>query len=375
MHIFVHLLNDFSGSPRIINEKIASYRAEGADCFVITNGDQGFIRVEEGKHRFIPYRKHGDRFRWAVALLLWHLRTFLLVLRIARRGDVLHASTMLTSPHLLAARLKGARTVSHLMETRVSPALHKRVMCALIAAYADGIVYLSQYVEETLGPALLAKPHRITYPCVDPQIIDAARGAVPRTRGDRPLVVGQVCSLVWHKGYREFIALAGLCPEFHFILVLNGDQRAFEAEYPTGTLPPNVDVRFNVRQIATALKDMDVLVSLTRREGWIETFGLTLIEGMSFALPVIAPDVGAPREFVEPGKNGFLVDESSLPTIARLLRQIGDDPALYQRLSEGAGATASHFTPAQFHRAAAAELAFFSHGLPCQGEGAGTRAK
>lgn len=360
MHIFIHLLNDFSGSPRIINEKIACYRALGADCFVITNDDRGFIRVEPGKHRFIPYRKRSNRLLWTAELLLWHLRAFLIVLTLANKGDVLHASTMLTAPHLMAGRLKGARTVIHLMETRVSPALHKRVVCALIAAFADRLVYLSRYVEETLGHAFPGKPYLITYPCVDPLIVEAAGSAVPRRTNAQQFVVGLICSLVWHKGYREFIKLATMCPEFRFMLVLNGDPETFASEYPSGSRPANLEVHFNVTRIATELEKMDLLLSLTKREGWIETFGLTLIEGMSFGVPVIAPDVGAPREFIKNGVNGFLVDETDLTTIADLIRQLHADPVRYRLLSNAAAEAAFRFTPARFRDAVRGERAFVS---------------
>lgn len=174
MHIFIHLLNDFSGSPRIINEKIGCYRQLGADCFVITNSNEGFIRVENYPHQLVPYEKHPKMLLWAIRLLVWHLRTFFTVLQIAKRNDVVHASTLLTSPHLLAARLKGARAVSHIMETKVSPVIHKRLLLSFVRRFSNRLVYLSAYVETALGSQFIKQPHHITYPCIDQSILDAA---------------------------------------------------------------------------------------------------------------------------------------------------------------------------------------------------------
>ena len=174
VHIFIHLLNDFSGSPRIINEKISCYSQLGGDCFIITNGRGGFIRTDNIKHQIISYEKHSNIAIWAFRLLIWHFRTFFFVICLAKRSDVVHCSTLLTAPHLLAARLKGAKTVCHAMETTISPPLHKYILFAFVRLLAHKVVYLSAYVETALGPQLRNPDHCVTYPCIDQKILDAA---------------------------------------------------------------------------------------------------------------------------------------------------------------------------------------------------------
>lgn len=358
MHIFIHLLNDFSGSPRIINEKIECYRRLGADCFVITNGDRGFIRVENYPHRLVPYEKHPNMLIWALRLLVWHLRTFLLVLRLASRGNVVHGSTLLTAPHLLAARIKGARTVSHIMETKVSPAIHKRLLFAFVRRFSDRLIYLSAYVETALGSQFRGQPHRITYPCIDQVILDSAARQTDEPAASTPFTVGLICSLIWHKGYAEFVHLAALCPDYRFVIVINGQPENFHSQFPADRLPANLVLHFNMKNVSAALAQMDVLLSLTKREGWIETFGLTLIEAMAFGKPVIAPAIGAPTEFVEDGRNGYLVNEADLDHIAVLLCSMQTDPAAYRRMSEAARETSRRFTPDRFLESVRSEMQF-----------------
>ena len=356
MHIFIHLLNDFSGSPRIMGAKIASYRRHGAPCCVITNGAGGFIAAADGPHRFVSYAKApGNKPLWLLRLLWWHLRTFLVVLRMAGPGDTVHASTLLTAPHLLAARLKGASTVIHIMETEVSPRPHKAVLLFLARHCAQRVVYLSAYVRTALGQHFADRPWRITYPCIDPAIMAAADARDHAARPARPFTVGLVCSMIWHKGYAEFVELARLCPDLRFLLVLNGSEAALDAQIPPANRPANLAVRYNVKQIGTALADMDLLVSLTRREGWIETFGLTLIEAMAFSLPVIAPDIGAPTEFVADNGNG-----ADLARIAQLIGQLQADSATYARMAKAARATAESFSDSSFQAAVGEELGFVS---------------
>jgi glycosyltransferase involved in cell wall biosynthesis len=43
-----------------------------------------------------------------------------------------------------------------------------------------------------------------------------------------------------------------------------------------------------------------------------ETFGLTIIEAMSFGVPVIGFDIGTRKDFIKDGENGFLVQENDL---------------------------------------------------------------
>lgn len=170
--------------------------------------------------------------------------------------------------------------------------------------------------------------------------------------------MGLICSLIWHKGYVEFVRLAFMCPDFRFMLVINGRPENFHAQIPTDRLPTNIVLKFNLKTVSSALVEMDVLLSLTKREGWIETFGLTLIEAMAFGKPVIAPGIGAPTEFVENGSNGYLVNEANLDHVAFLLRHMQSDPVTYHRMSMAALETSRRFTPIQFLESVRSEMQF-----------------
>jgi glycosyltransferase involved in cell wall biosynthesis len=240
----------------------------------------------------------------------------------------------------------------------VSQPLHKRTLTAFVRRWAGKLVYVSKYVETALGPQFLELPYCITYPSIDQRILDSAKAQVSLAKYARPFTVGLICSLIWHKGYVEFIQLAAMCPEFRFILVINGRSDAFYDKIPATDVPGNVVVHFSVKEVAKVLIDMDVMLSLTKREGWLETFGLTLIEAMAFGVPVIAPDIGAPKEFIENGRNGYLVNEADLHHIAELLRSMHNDPAHYARMSAAARETSTHFTPAVLLDAVRAEMQF-----------------
>ena len=72
---------------------------------------------------------------------------------------------------------------------------------------------------------------------------------------------------------------------------------------------------------------------------WYEGFPATLVEALACGLPVIAPRLGGFPEMVEPGLNGWLFPPADSAALAETLRAALADPALLQRMGEGARAT------------------------------------
>lgn len=72
---------------------------------------------------------------------------------------------------------------------------------------------------------------------------------------------------------------------------------------------------------------------------WYETFGLTIIEAMSFGVPVIGYDIGTRGDFIEDGVNGFLSGRDSLRDIVEKSYEFDE----YDRLSTEAIKTAKMY--------------------------------
>lgn len=69
---------------------------------------------------------------------------------------------------------------------------------------------------------------------------------------------------------------------------------------------------------------------------WIETFGMTLIEGFYFGSPCIAFNYGGPKEIVHNNKNGILIESDSINEIISSIRIITKDLNQYQSFSKNA---------------------------------------
>ena len=77
-------------------------------------------------------------------------------------------------------------------------------------------------------------------------------------------------------------------------------------------------------ELAQLYADCDILVLPSRNEGW----GLSLMEAMACAKPVIATRVGGIPELVTDGVEGLLVDPGDLPGLsAAICRLLGDGDA------------------------------------------------
>ncbi len=77
----------------------------------------------------------------------------------------------------------------------------------------------------------------------------------------------------------------------------------------------------------------------------VEPFGLTLIEAAASGVPVVATDDGGPRDIIKNCKHGILVDVSDSDNIAEAIREILDDPQLWDELSDnGIKNVSKHYT-------------------------------
>jgi N-acetyl-alpha-D-glucosaminyl L-malate synthase BshA len=84
--------------------------------------------------------------------------------------------------------------------------------------------------------------------------------------------------------------------------------------------------------VANLLRCADIVVLCSETE----SAPLTLLEGMSSGLPVIATAVGGIPEIVDDGLNGFLVEPKNPEAIAEKILELNDDPRLRKRLGDEA---------------------------------------
>lgn len=133
-------------------------------------------------------------------------------------------------------------------------------------------------------------------------------------------------------------ALPGeLRQQAHLVLAGDGDVKGVRREVSRLELERQVTVMdwVHAEQRNTLLSRADVFVLPSLNEG----LPMSVLEAMSWALPVIASPVGGIPEIVQDGWNGFLVPPTDIPALSRVMQRLIEDEEL--RLQMGANARAS----------------------------------
>ena len=79
-----------------------------------------------------------------------------------------------------------------------------------------------------------------------------------------------------------------------------------------------------------------IVLNLSDKQRFVETFGLTALEAMSAGLPVIVPTEGGIAEMVEDGANGYKIDVQDLDRINCMIEEIFQDKDHYIRMANEA---------------------------------------
>lgn len=349
--ICVHLFNDYSGSPLVLSTAIRSFMVEGLAVEVVTSGSGiGFLSDISGvKYRPFKYRFFENKVLRLLALLWAQVAMFCRVLLHAKGDTVVYVNTLLPFGAALAGKLLGKKVVYHLHETTVNPPALKGFLRKMANTCASEAVYVSNFLMEQ--EALPGVPSKVVYNCLSPDFIEKAEAYLAQKPSkDWPFTVLMLCSLKEYKGVNEFVQLAGQLPDFRFVMVLNSDADAVSAFFRSTNIPENLVIFPAQQNVHSFYQEAHLVLNLSHPEKWIETFGMTLLEAMSYGLPVIAPPVGGPVELVKDGHNGYKMDQRNIQVMAQKVAAIREHPGLYDRMSANASAFAAQFSERQFRQ-------------------------
>lgn len=144
-----------------------------------------------------------------------------------------------------------------------------------------------------------------------------------------------------NKGAHRVIQAVSLLPAHlqqraRFILAGDGDVEAARRQAQSLNLPQVAVLGWiEPSRREAVLAEGDVLLLPSLREG----LPMSILEAMSWGLPVITSPVGGIPEVVQDGFNGFLVPPTDIPALANAMQKLIEDEPL--RLQMGASARAS----------------------------------
>ena len=352
MIVFVHLLNDYSGSPRVLKETIKAVvgRQEKAKLYIGSSGNGLLSDCGIPITRFW-YHRPGYRF---VTLFTYFSSQFMLFFKLLfdrtiDRDAVLYINTLLPFGAALYGKLTGRKIIYHLHEISITPAPLKSLLTAIVRRTSALNIYVSDAHMDALK--ITGVPAQRVHNTLDVDIVARASTSVYQHHNNGCFNVLMIASLRDYKGVPELLAIATALlfhDNIRFQLLVNDDEAIVANYFQDRRQPGNLTVYPRTADVMPFYEKASLVLNLSRIDQWVETFGMTILEAMAFGLPVIAPPVGGPTEIVRDGLDGYLISSYEVERIARTILNLSKDKEKCQSLSQHARQRTKDFNKKQF---------------------------
>jgi len=348
-YCFVHLFNDFSGSPRVLRDLIDAKISSTQNGFLFTSQHQGFLSGASAQKITCHYWRSNYKLIQLIYFLVSQLVVFfvlgqhLIKRRLHGRKTIVTINTMLPFGAGLASKLFAYRTIYYVHESWIRPQILKSFLRLIIESCATHVIFVSHYLAQC---EQFKRPNQVV-------IHNGLRGDfdlpdnIDFEQKFEEKIVFFAGSLKRYKGVNEFIEMAIRLPKLQFCGALNCEPDDLDIFVKSHTLPSNLTFLSKPERIQDWYLRSFLVVNLSCTTEWVETFGLSLIEGMVNGSPVIAPPVGGPVEFVDK-TNGFLIDANELDAIVQKVNFLCESEERWLEYAKAAIVTSNSFTASQY---------------------------
>ena len=332
----IHYQNDFTSTAKVFGQLISGWEASGKEVVVVTGGrDQsGWLSNIKG----VTYINVGKNFegRKIQQLFRFFIRQFICFIKLCinvKSEDIVYINTLSPFGAALAGRMKGAKVIYHLHESNNKPLTLREFLYKVMSRTVDEVIYSSNYL--AIHEKVENKSIHVLYNALDHKLVQKAKFSRTEKRISKNVLM--VSSLDTNKGISEYLDLASRHEfEFNFTLVLINEESVVTSFFDSMVLPSNLQVVVAGQDISKYYEWADIVLGLATPNCWIESFGIYIVEGMAFGLPVIIPQSEYITDLVEENESGFLVDSKDLDGISKKLTLLFENENEYNRMSEAA---------------------------------------
>ena len=345
--LFVHLLNDFSGSPKVLSNVMKITKNMGFKNYLLTSRAElsFFTDLTDGEFNY-EYDISSKRWLGLIKFLWIQFFSFYYVLKNYQKFEIIYVNTLLPFGAAFAGYITRRKIIYHLHESYLKPVILMKFLLFLVKITASRVIFVSKYLNDCLDVGQI--PSFIVYNTSDIKLVSKKD-----FESEKPekFIVLMLSSLKVYKGIFEFISLAKSMVDnknVKFELVLNADEDEIHFFFNKKIIPPNVTIFSRTIDTNVFYERASVVVNLTRSDLCIETFGLTILEGLFFNNPAIVPKVGGPTEIITDGENGYHIDSKDIMKLREAINLLSSNKEIYKRMCLKAKLTSEKFSFAVF---------------------------
>lgn len=345
--IAVHLLNDYSGSPKVLMQLLKAWTKNNIETHLFTSGGRkGFLSdIPLVQNHSFWYQFSDNSLMRIVNFFLSQFFLMMKLLFFLKKDDLVYINTVLPFGAAIAGRLKGCKIIYHIHETSVKPKVFKNFLFGIAKNAAHKIVFVSEFL---MNQESLIKNQVLLYNVLEKEFVEKAEQFQNQEKTSQ--IVLMICSLKVYKGVDEFFFLAQKNPQYIFKLVVNASEKDIQDYFKGKELPKNLKIYPTQTDTHPFYREASIILNLSHTDLWVETFGLTILEGMRYALPAIVPPVGGITELVENDENGFLINSKNTDELSAKLNFILSNPSVYQSYSKDSYQKSLNFSEEYFEK-------------------------
>lgn len=287
----------------------------------------------------------------------WNLVKSIKALHKIHPIDIIH----IHDPHAHHAYI-----LAHILGTKIPAILHRRVDFKT-ADYIFSrwkyeytgikkIICVSKNVQEVLNQSRKIEDKSIViYDCVDIQSFQKINGRnilekeYPQLQNK--FIIGHVAALVDHKDHLTFIKAAHhlvkilQMKNLHFIMIGKGEKyHEIQQTIHHYRLQNDITMMDHRNDIADILNGLDVYTFTSKMEG----FGSTILEVMSAKVPIVATDIGGPKEILSHNIDALIAKVGDHIRLAHHIDTLYNDTPLRNTLVQSAFQKVQNFSVEQY---------------------------
>lgn len=335
--LFFHPKNDFTGSTRVLSTIIKQFYSEKR-CTVITVNGNGFLSDIPNLNIIDLHKPNiNNKIISAISFYFYAIYT---TFSIGLHYKYFYINTIIPYYATIIGRLLRKEVIYHIHEKYIIRPMGIKIAEYIFNHTKAKHIYVSQYLS-TQYPTRPSCQTQIIYNWLSEDFLKKVKIKRIQERTRKNIIM--ISSLSKEKGIFTFVELSKKLPEYEFTLIISASHKDIH-NYMNIKQPENLKIYPTQPNIHPFLYETDLILNLTIPTFSIETFGMTILEAMSYGIPAIVPNVGGPTELIKDGYNGFCTDVTNLDILSAKIKEILSDTT-YTTMAKNAMERSRIFKP------------------------------